>query len=99
MRVRERRPAEPVGDTSAATELSIDCAVRARTTVVTVRGTVEGRREQLADALEAARLIRDSGPIVIDLSGVGRLGSDAMLCVALAVREAERAGRKVTVRL
>jgi len=80
-------------------ETTVGYAVRGNTTVVTVRGPVEPDDcRLLADGLEAARALRGRGPIVVDLSGAGRLAAAAMICVARAAREAATAGRDLAVR-
>jgi anti-anti-sigma regulatory factor len=100
VRVHQRQRPALERDVEASAELTIDCTVRARTTVVTVRGTVdEVTCRQLADGLELARTIRGAGPILVDLSGVGQLGFPGMRCLVHALRDAEHAGRPFTVRL
>jgi anti-anti-sigma factor len=101
MEIRERRPAVEVRQEEAqGPALSIRCEVRARTTVVTVRGTVdEAHCDKFAEGLEMARMMRGRGPILVDLSGVDRLGSAAMRCLVRALRDAEQSGRALTLQL
>jgi anti-anti-sigma factor len=101
MEIRERAPAAVVReDLGAGPALTLTCEVRGHSTVLRVRGTVDAARtEQLAEGLEMARAIRGRGPILVDLSGVDRLGWAAMQCLVRAVRDAERSGRTLTLQI
>lgn len=99
--IRQRPPAVLTHEDEAeGPALTITCEVRARTTVVRVRGALgEADGGQFTEALEMARMIRGHGPILVDLSGVDRLGSAAMRPLVRAMREAERSGRQLTIQL
>jgi anti-anti-sigma regulatory factor len=81
-------------------DLTVSYAVRGKTTVVTVGGTVDDQgRRLLTEGLEAALGLRGRGPIVVDVSTVLVLEPATMLCIAAVAREAAKAGRDVSVRI
>lgn len=81
-------------------DLTVTYALHGKTTVVTVRGAVDSAgRWLLTEGLEAALRLRGRGPVVVDLSAVLHLDPATMLCVAVAAREAAKAGRDLSVRL
>ncbi|GAA4474735.1 anti-anti-sigma factor [Phytohabitans houttuyneae] len=80
-------------------DLTVGYTIHGNTTVVTVQGQLDSEAcRLLADSLEAAQSVRGRGPIVVDLSGAGRLAPAAMVYVAQAARDAAHAGRDLTVR-
>jgi anti-anti-sigma regulatory factor len=79
--------------------LTLRYELRASTTTVTVEGSIDARDcETLRDGLEVARMLRRSGPIVIDLDRVDRLALAALAILRDAGVEARRGGRDLSVR-
>jgi len=81
------------------TELTLRYDIHGAHTVMAVEGSVEADRcGTLCDGLEMARMIRASGPIVVDLGEVDRLAAVALLILRRAADDARRTGRALTVR-
>ncbi|GIF63380.1 hypothetical protein Ais01nite_14150 [Asanoa ishikariensis] len=81
------------------TELSFTCEVHRHTTTLTVHGNVEtDRTETLGDAIAMASIMRSRGPIVVDVTDVGRLSPAALAVLRRATNDAGAAGRQLTVR-
>lgn len=79
--------------------LTLRYELRAGTTTVTVEGSIDAQDcGTLRDGLELARMLRRSGPIVIDLDGVDRLAVAAVLILREAGDDARRGGRDLSVR-
>lgn len=83
--------AQPVDD------MTLRCDTMAGETVLTIDGPLDAHRcRLLREALDSAA--RSGRPIVVDLSGVSRLGIVAQACLARAAEDARRSGRTMTLR-
>jgi anti-anti-sigma regulatory factor len=79
--------------------LTLRYELRAGTTTVTVEGSLDAHdRGILREGLDLARMLRPSGPIVIDLDRVDRLPLVALVILRQAGDDARRHGRKVSPR-
>jgi anti-anti-sigma regulatory factor len=79
--------------------LTLRYELRAGTTTVTVEGSLDARNcETLRDGLGLARMLRPSGPIVIDLDRVDDLAVAALVILREASDDARRDGRAMSLR-
>lgn len=79
--------------------LTLQFELRAGTTTVTVEGVIDAQDcGTLRDGLGLARMLRPSGPIVIDLDRVERLAVAALVILRRAGDDARSAGRKMSLR-
>lgn len=99
---RGRRPCQvPAGPAKVENvdELTIEYEIRGRTTVVALRGNLDpAPTRRLRDAVEAARMLRPEGPIVVDLAAVNRIPPDAAVALLREAKETEHSPRPMTVR-
>jgi anti-anti-sigma factor len=79
--------------------LTLQYELRAGTTTVTVEGFLDAQScETLRDGLDLARMLRPTGPIVVDLDRVEHLALAALVILRRATDDARRDGRAMTLR-